>query len=79
MIKIMKIANMDKFLEKVQKCEGDVNLYLPDGTICDLKKDHTALQILSMLHSTDHEMDISVTNPHDCAEIMHYMMSAAAA
>ena len=78
MIKIMKIANMDEFLKNVQKCEGDVNLHLPDGTLCDLKKDHTAVQILSMLHSTNQELDISLTNPHDYAPIMRYMMCAAA-
>ena len=78
MIKIMKIGNMDEFLKNVQKCEGDVNLHLPDGTLCDLKRDHTATQILSMLHSSDRELDISVTNPSDCAQIMRYMMCAAA-
>ena len=78
MIKILKISDMDKFLEKVQKCEGDVNLHLPDGTVCDLKKDHTAMQILSMLHTTDHELDISLTDPRDYAPIMRYMMCSAA-
>ena len=78
MIKIMKIANVDEFLKNVQKCEGDVNLHLPDGSICDLKKDHTATQILAMLHSIDHEMDISLTDARDYAPIMRYMMCAAA-
>ena len=78
MIKIMKISNMDKFLENVRMCEGEVNLHLPDGTVCDLKTDHTAAQILTMLHSTDRELDISLTNPHDYAPIMRFMMCAAA-
>ena len=78
MIKIMKISNMEKFLENVRMCEGEVNLHLPDGTVCDLKKDHTAAQILTMLHSTDCELDISLTNPRDYAPIMRFMMCAAA-
>ena len=78
MIKIMKISDMDKFLECVRKCEGDVSLNLPDGSSCDLKNDHTAVQILSMLHSTDHELDISLTDARDFAPIMRYMMCAAA-
>ena len=78
MLKIMKINNVEKFMEKVHKCQGDVNLHLPDGTICNLKDDHTATQILTMLHSIDHELDISLTDPRDCLPIMRYMMCAAA-
>ena len=78
MLKIMMIPDMDKFLEKVHACEGEVNLHLPDGTTCDLKNDHTAVQLLTLLHSTDHELDISLTDPRDYAPIMRYMMSAAA-
>ena len=78
MIKIMKISDMDRFLEKISACEGEVCLHLPDGTVCDLKNDHTAMQILSLLHSTDHELDISLTDPRDYAPIMRFMMCAAA-
>ena len=77
MLKIMLISDMDKFLEKVAECEGEVNLHLPDGTTCDLKNDHTAVQLLTLLHSTDHELDISLTNPKDYLPIMRYMMAAA--
>ena len=78
MIKIMLISNMQKFLEKIQKCHGDVLLHLPDNTVCNLKNDHTALQILTMLHSTNKELDISLTDVRDYGIIMNYMMSAAA-
>ena len=78
MIKIMNVSNMDEFLEKVNMCEGNVNLHLPDGTVCDLKSDHTAAQILSLLHTVNHELDISLTNPHDFVPIMRYMMCPAA-
>ena len=78
MIKIMLISNMEKFLEKIQSCHGDVLLHLPDDTVCNLKNDHTALQILTMLHSTNRELDISLTDVRDYGIIMDYMMSAAA-
>ena len=78
MLKIMMISDMDKFLEKVRMCEGEVNLHLPDGSTCDLKKDHTAVQLLTLLHSINRELDISLTDPRDYAPIMRYMMSAAA-
>ena len=78
MLKIMKIANVDSFMERVRDCRGQVNLHLPDGTVCDLKSDKTAAQILTLLHSIDHELDISLTDPSDCVPIMRYMMCAAA-
>lgn len=78
MIKIMLISNMEKFLERVQECHGDVLLHLPDETVCNLKKDHTAMQILKMLHSSNHELDISLTDARDYGPIMNFMMCAAA-
>lgn len=78
MLKVMKISNMDLFLEKIRACEGEVMLHLPDGTTCDLKNDHTAVQLLTLLHSTDHELDISLSNPRDYLPIMNYMMCEAA-
>ena len=53
-------------------------LHLPDNTVCNLKNDHTALQILTMLHSTNKELDLSLTDVRDYGIIMDYMMSAAA-
>lgn len=78
MIKIMLISNMEKFLEKVQKCYGDVLLHLPDGTVCNLKDDHTALQLLKLVHTSNRELDISLTDVRDYPTIMKFMMDAAA-
>lgn len=77
MIKIMLISNMEKFLEKVQNCYGDVLLHLPDGSTCSLKDDNTAMQILKMMHSVNKELDISLTDVRDYATIVNYMMNAA--
>ena len=78
MIKIMMISDMDRFLEKVEHCYGDVLLHLPDGTTCSLKNDHTALQILKMLNSTHETLNISLTDVRDYSAIINFMMDAAA-
>ena len=78
MIKIMLISNMDKFIEKVESCQGDVMLNLPDGSECSLKTDNTARQMLKMLHSENEELDIRLTDNRDFPIIMNYMLQAAA-
>lgn len=78
MIKIMQISNMEKFIEKIRMCQGDVFLCLPDGTECNLKTDHTALQMIKMLHSANEELPLRLTDPRDLAIMMRFMMSAAA-
>lgn len=77
MLKIMLISDMEKFLNKVEECEGDVLLHLPDETVCDLKKDHTAIQMLKMLKLEKGELDLTLTEPRDYAIMMGYMMQAA--
>jgi hypothetical protein len=78
MIKIMLIPNMEKFFAKIENCQGDVMLNLPDGSECNLKTDHIAQQIVRMLHSENEPLDIRLTDPRDYAPIMSFMMSAAA-
>jgi len=78
MIKIMLISDMEKFIEKVQKCRGDVMLNLADGTERNLKTDETVQQMLKMYHSENEELDIRLTDARDYPIIMSFMMSAAA-
>lgn len=78
MIKIMQISNMEKFIEKIRMCHGDVFLNLPDGTECNLKTDHTALQMIKMLYSDNEELPLRLTDPRDFIIMMSFMMSAAA-
>ena len=78
LMKIMLIPDMDKFIEKVENCRGDVMLNLPDGSECNLKTDNTARQMLKMLHSENEELDIRLTDNRDFPIIMNYMMQAAA-
>ena len=77
MIKIMLISNMEKFLEKIQKCHGDVLLHLPDDTVCNLKEDHTALQMLRMMKLNGKGLNISLTDVRAYPIMMNYLMNAA--
>ena len=77
MLRIMLISDMEKFLEKVQSCNGDVLLHLPDDTVCNLKEDHTALQLLKMVQLNGEGLNLSLTDARDYAIMMNYMMNAA--
>lgn len=78
MIKIMLISDMDKFIEKVENCRGDVMLSLPDGSECNLKTSNTARQMIKMLHTDNEELALRLTDPADCASIIRFMMQPAA-
>ena len=77
MFKIMLISDMEKFLEKVNSCHGDVLLHLPDDTVCNLKEDHTALQMLRMMKLNGKGLNLTLTDVRDFPIMMNYMMSAA--
>ena len=77
MLKIMLISDMEKFLEKVNNCHGDVLLHLPDDTVCNLKEDHTALQLLRMMKLNGKGLNISLTDVRDYPIMMNCLMNAA--
>ncbi|MDY5220870.1 MAG: hypothetical protein ACI4O8_11830 [Aristaeellaceae bacterium] len=77
MLRIMLISDMEKFLEKVQSCQGDVLLHLPDGTVCNLKEDHTAIQMLKMMQLDGKGLNLSLTDVRDYPIMVNYMMNAA--
>ena len=77
MLKVMLIPDMERFLEKVQDCQGEVLLRLPDESVCDLKKDHTAVEMIKMLKNNENALDISLTDPRDYPIFLDYMMRAA--
>jgi len=77
MLKVMLIPDMEKFLEKVRNCRGEVLLHLPDGSTCDLKRDNTAAQMLKMLKNNENSLDISLTDPRDYPVFINFMMHAA--
>lgn len=79
MLKVMLIPDVEKFHEKILNCRGNVLLHLPDGSVCDLKNDHTAIQMLKMLKNDANELAISLTDPRDYPVFLNYLMRAACA
>lgn len=77
MFKIMSIPNTDRFFQVVEASRGNVFLQFPDHTRCDLKRDHTARQLIRAMHPGQEGLCISLTNPEDFTGFMRYMMEAA--
>ena len=77
MLKILMIPNTDKFLEKVNSCNGDVVLHLPDKTTCSLKDNHVATQMLHLMDVSKDGLTLSLTDPADISIMLNYMVSAA--
>lgn len=77
MLKILMIPNTDKFLEKVNSCNGDVVLHLPDESTCSLKNNHIATQMLRLMDVNKNGLTLSLTDPADVSIMLNYMVNAA--
>lgn len=72
---IFSIPDVERFLDLVKKCQGDVALRLPDGNQVDLKN-HTAQQLLQILRPGQSGLDISLSSAMDALSFIQYMMAA---
>ena len=77
MLTFTMIPSPEQFLRMVEGSRGEVTLCLPDGGRCDLKRDHTARQLIRAMHPGQEGLCISLTNPEDFTGFMRYMMEAA--
>lgn len=77
MLKILMIPNTDKFLEKVNSCNGDVVLHLPDKSTCSLKNNHIATQMLRLMDVNKNGLTLSLTDPADVPLMLNYMVNTA--
>ena len=77
MLKILMIPNTDKFLEKVNSCNGDVVLHLPDESTCSLKNNHIATQMRRLMDVNKNGLTLSLTDPADVSIMLNYMVNAA--
>lgn len=77
MIKLLLIPDADRFLEKVNSCNGDVVLHLPDDSTCSLKNDHVAAQMVRMMNISKDGLRLSLTDPADLPILFNYMVNAA--
>ena len=66
MLKIMLISDMEKFLNKVDECEGDVLLHLPDESTCNLKSDNTAAQLAGRMDAIGGQLNAFTTKECTC-------------
>ena len=74
MLKFILIPNKEKFLQLISKSSGKIYLHLPDGSICDLKDDQTALQMLKLMKPASDGLCFSFSDPSDSVIFMRYMM-----
>lgn len=77
MLKILMIPNTERFLEKVNSCNGDVVLHLPDESTCSLKNNHIATQMLRLMDVNKNGLTLSLTDPADVPLMLNYMVNAA--
>ena len=71
------MPNPEKFLSLVRQSCGNVLLHLPDGRQCDLKRDHTAQQMLRTMELSRDGLSISFSDPDDTPAFIKYMMEAS--
>lgn len=77
-VNIRKIKNTEKFIQMVENSCGNVFLKLPDETLCDLKQNKEALQMLWMVNPEEIWLDLFLTDSQDSYNFMAYMVGAGA-
>ena len=78
-MKLRNITNVEKFLETVDQCKGDVYLTTPQGDRLNLKCQLTKmLAMTSVFDSAEiKEMDLEFSNPEDVSTMLLFSMEAA--
>ena len=77
MFQIMMLPDADNFLKVVEGSYGQVLLHLPDDTRCDLKRDHTARQMLRAMRPGPEGLCISLSDARDVPAFLDYMIGSA--
>ncbi len=77
MFKIMMMPDAEDFLNVVEHSRGQVMLHLPDGTRCDLKRDHTARQLLRAMRPSRDGLCVSLSDARDAPAFLDYMIGSA--
>lgn len=78
-MKLRNITNVEKFLETVDQCKGDVYLTTPMGDRLNLKSQLTKmLAMTSVFDSAEiKEMDLEFSNSEDVSTMLLFSMEAA--
>lgn len=77
MLHFLQIPNTERFLNLVDHSRGEVLLYLPDGSHCDLKQDPVARQMLRLMTPNGRGISVSLSNAKDTPRFLQYMLEAA--
>ena len=77
MFQIMMLPDADNFLKVVEGSYGQVLLHLPDDTRRDLKRDHTARQMLRVMRPTQEGFCVSLSDARDVPAFLDYMIGSA--
>lgn len=77
MIKMMRIKNIESFLQLTDESRGDVTMHLPDGSECDLKRNTTAREMLRAF-GVRNELNITLSDKHDLPMFLYYMATECA-
>ena len=73
MFQIMMLPDAENFLNVVERSRGQVLLHLPDHSRCDLKRDHTARQLLRLMSPRKEGLSISLSDARDVPVFLDYM------
>lgn len=77
-VNIRTIKNTEKFIQMIKNSHGQVFLQLPDETLCDLKQNAAALQMIRMINPGELWLDFFLTDDRDSYNFMAYMVGAGA-
>ncbi len=75
-MKIFKVTNAERFLDRLGKCEGEVYVVAPDGGLQDIKRYAKELRSLSwMVGRLDltNEFELRFENSGDALMMLHFM------
>lgn len=73
----IQVLDKERFLHQVAQSRGNVYLHFKDGSVCDIKHDRSAANILQMMDFAPTDgISISVEDPADVTGFLHYMLEA---
>ena len=73
----IQVLDKERFLHQVAQSRGNIYLHFNDGSVCDIKHDRSAANLLQMMDSTPSGgIRISVENLADVTGFLYYMLEA---
>ncbi len=75
-LKLKNISNLDSFFDVVNKCDGAVEMNLPEGGSVNLKSKLSQYFSMATVFSNGKidEIDLTTHNSKDSERLVHYMV-----